>query len=102
MIHVIATIEIEPGKRSDFIKIFNSNVPHVKAENGCIEYGPAIDLQTDIAVQVPMRENVVTIVEKWESLNHLMAHIKAPHMTTYREKVKNIVKGASLQILQPV
>lgn len=102
MIHVIATIEIEPGKRNDFIQIFKDNVPNVLAEDGCIEYGPTVDLKTDIGPQIPLRENVVTIMEKWESLDHLMAHLKAPHMATYREKVKTIVKGASLQILQPV
>jgi len=44
---------------------------------------------------------VVTIVEKWESLEALMAHAAAPHMTEYRAKVKDIVVGSALQILQP-
>ena len=101
MIHVIAAIEIEPGKRAEFLKIFNANVPNVRAEEGCIEYGAAVDVMTDIAVQVPMREHVVTVVEKWASLAHLKAHLVAPHMTAYREKVKGMVKGASLQVLEP-
>jgi quinol monooxygenase YgiN len=49
-----------------------------------------------------LRDNVVTIVEQWESLDHLRAHMAAPHMATYREIVKDIVKGASLQVLEPV
>lgn len=102
MIHVIATIEIEMGKRDEFIQHFKDNVPNVLEEEGCLAYGPTVDLQTEIPVQVPMRDNTVTIVEQWESLDHLRAHLTAPHMATYREKVKDIVKGASLQVLEPV
>lgn len=101
MIHVIATIEVEAGKKDEFLKHFKDNIPNVLAEDGCIEYGPTVDLKTEIPVQIPLRDNVVTIMEKWESLDHLMAHLVAPHMATYREKVKDIVKGASLQVLEP-
>lgn len=101
MIHVIATIEVDASRKDEFLKHFKDNIPNVLAEDGCIEYGPTVDVKTDIPVQIPLRDNVVTIVEKWESLDHLMAHLAAPHMATYREKVKDIVKGASLQVLEP-
>jgi len=101
MIHVIATIEVKPGKRDAFLAEFHKLMPKVHAEKGCIEYGPAVDAKTDIKAQIPMRENVVTIMEKWESLKALQAHLAAPHMGEYREAVKDIVKGVTLQILQP-
>jgi quinol monooxygenase YgiN len=41
-------------------------------------------------------------VEAWESLDDLHRHLKAPHMATYREEVKDLVKQVSLQVLQPV
>lgn len=100
MIYVIATIEIAEGKRDEFVDAFRANVPNVLAEEGCIEYEPTIDLSTDIAAQPAARDNVVTVVEKWESLDALHAHLVAPHMLTYREGVKEIVKGASIQILE--
>ena len=78
MIHVIATIEVVHGKREEFLTEFRKNVPAVKAEAGCLEYGPAIDLQTDIAAQLPLRSDIVTVVEKWESLVALKAHVTAP------------------------
>ena len=102
MIHVIASIEVEAGKRDEFIGHFNDNVPNVLAEDGCLAYGPTVDLVTGVPVQVPLGDNVVTIVEQCESLDHLRAHMAAPHMATYREIVKDIVKGASLQVLEPV
>ena len=101
MIFVIATIEVKPGKREAFLAEFHRNVPNVRAEKGCVEYGPTVDAKTDIKAQIPLRENVVTIVEKWESLQALHAHLAAPHMATYRERVKDYVAGVTLQILEP-
>ena len=36
MIQVIATIELKPGCRDDFLPLLNENVPKVKAEYGCL------------------------------------------------------------------
>lgn len=101
MIHVIATIEVVPGMREAFLAEFRRIVPPVRAEAGCIEYGPTIDLPTPFPAQVPLRENTVTIVEKWESLAALQAHMSAPHMLEYRGRVKEMVTAVKLQVLQP-
>ena len=101
MIYVIATIEVAEGKRDAFLAEFHQLMPAVHAEDGCIEYGPTTDLETTIERQLAPRPQVVTIVEKWESIEHLEAHLVAPHMLEYRSKVKDLVVGASLQVLQP-
>jgi len=101
MIHVVAAIEIVPGGRDEFLRHFHDVVPLVLAEEGCIEYGPTVDVETDIPAQGGARENVVTVIEKWESLASLQAHLNAPHMNEYRGKVKHLVRGATLQVLQP-
>ncbi len=101
MIHVIATVEVRPGKREALLAEFRKNVPNVRAEKGCIEYGGALDLKTDIKAQIPMRDNVFTVVEKWESLEALKAHLATPHMASYRERTKDLVEKVTLQILQP-
>ncbi len=102
MIHVIATIELAPGTRDAFLRAFHEVMPLVKAEDGCIEYGPAIDIKINLAVQVPFRENTVTVVEKWSTVDALQAHLSAPHMIDYRTKVKDFVRHVTLQVLQPV
>lgn len=101
MIHVIATINLKPGTRDQFLIEFLKLVPLVLEEAGCIEYGPAIDAKTDIDAQHVKGPDTVTVVEKWESLDHLNAHLVAPHMAAYRESVKTMVTGATLHILQP-
>lgn len=100
-IHVIATIELIAGKREQFLAEFRKIMPQVRAEDGCLEYGPTIDLPTGIGAQIPLRDNVVTIVEKWASLAALEAHLTAPHMQAYRPRVKDLVVSSKLQILQP-
>ena len=102
MLHVIATIEIQPGKRAEFLTHFAWVTPQVRAEVGCIEYGAAVDVPTPFAAQPPLRPDSVVVVEKWESLPHLQAHLTAPHMAEYRTRVAGLVKGVSLQVLEPV
>ena len=99
MINVIASISVKSGRLSEFLEIFKSNVPSVREERGCIEYFPAVDIDADLPPQ-SLDENVVTIIEKWESLEALYDHLNAPHMLAYKEKVKDIVEGISIKVLQ--
>lgn len=101
MIHVIATITVKPGKRAALLAEFHRIVPLVHAEAGCLEYGPTIDVASGLSVQGPLRENVAVIVEKWASLEALMAHTQAAHMAEYRVRVKELVESVTLQILAP-
>jgi len=99
LINVIASIRVKVGRLPEFVEIFKSNVPNVREERGCIEYFPTVDINADLPPQ-SMDENVVTIIEKWESLDALRDHLKAPHMLSYKEKVKDMVEGLSLKVLQ--
>ena len=101
MIHVIATVQVQPGRRTDFLKEFQQVVPLVLQESGCIEYVPTIDAATEIPAQGDLRENVVVIIEKWASLDALEDHLIAPHMLEYRKRVKEMVAGSSIQVLEP-
>ena len=101
MIHVIATIDTAPGMRDDFLAAFAELVPDVRAELGCIEYGPVVDLATSIGDQPAARENVVTVIEKWDSVEALQKHLEAPHMVRYRRTVKDLVLGVSIRVLEP-
>jgi quinol monooxygenase YgiN len=99
MIHVIATIELVEGKRDAFLDEFRRIIKIVRDEDGCIEYGPAVDLETDVSEQP--RENIVTVIEKWADVAALRAHLKAPHMAKYREMVRNMVADIKIRVLKP-
>ena len=100
MVYVIATLDLAPGKRSAFLAEFAKVVPLVHAENGCIEYVPTVDADTDIASQSRMGPDRLTIVEKWASIDALRAHDTAAHMLAYRGRVKDYVRGKEIRILK--
>jgi len=99
MIIVVASITTKPGQRAEFLDIFKANAIKVREEDGCIEYLPTIDLDTNVAIQV-RDAAVVTVVERWRDFDALNAHFTAPHMLEYRKKTKDLVAGVSLKLLQ--
>lgn len=101
MIHVLATIELHPGVRARFLQEFHGIVPAVRAEDGCVEYGAAVDVPTPIAAQPPLRDDVVVVVEKWRDVPALEAHLAAPHMLAYRTRVKELVLRTTIHVLGP-
>uniref|UniRef100_C6E7N2 Antibiotic biosynthesis monooxygenase n=1 Tax=Geobacter sp. (strain M21) TaxID=443144 RepID=C6E7N2_GEOSM len=99
MISVVASITVKEGKREEFLEIFYGNVPKVRDEEGCVEYFPAVDADSGIGVQA-LDPQVVTVLEKWQSMEALHRHLESAHMLEYREKVKDLVEGVSLKVLR--
>ena len=99
MVYVIASIRVQPGCLSRFLEIFKSNVPAVRAEAGCVEYRPTVDVDAGLPPQL-LEPDTVVVIEKWDSLDALRNHLTAPHMLAYREKVKELVSSLSLKVLQ--
>ncbi len=101
MINVVASIRVKAGKLSEYLAILKANMPAVKREKGCIEYVPTIDVDTKLPPQV-LDKNCVTLLERWESLEALHAHLASPHMLDYREKVKDMVESVTVKVVQEV
>ena len=101
MIHVIAVITAKPGQRDTILRHFHANVPAVKAEHGCIEYGPVVDAANALPFQTKLGPDSFMVVEKWESMEALKAHAAAPHMAAYAGKVKELIASRTIHILQP-
>ena len=101
MIHVIAVITAKPGLRATVLEAFRANVPAVKAEQGCIEYGAAVDLENGPGFQKKYGDDTFVVIEKWESLDALKAHAAAPHMAAYGAKTKDMLASRAVHILSP-
>jgi quinol monooxygenase YgiN len=101
MLHVIATIDLNPGTRAAFLAEFNKNRATVLQEAGCIAYAPTIDNEPAVPGQFQVGPDRVVVVEQWENLDALKAHGAAPHMKAYRAAVKEFVRGMELRILTP-
>jgi len=102
MIHVIAVITAKPGKREEILKHFRANVPTVHDENGCMEYGAAVDADNALPFQTKYGPDTFLVVEKWESMDALKAHAAAPHMAAYGGKTKEMIASRVIHILSPV
>ena len=101
MIHVVAVITSKPGKREQILQAFRANVPAVRAEKGCIEYGAAVDAENALPFQAKCGPDTFLVIEKWESMEALQAHAAAPHMAAYGAKTKEFVASRVIHILSP-
>ncbi len=101
MIHVVAMITAKPGMREQVLEAFRANVPAVRAEDGCIEYGPAIDAEGLGSFQAKVGADTFVVIEKWRDVAALKAHAAAPHMAAYGAKVKDMLAGRVVHVLSP-
>ncbi len=101
MIHVLAVITAKPGKRQEVLNHFRANVPAVRAEKGCIEYGAAVDADGALSVQTKSGPETFVVIEKWESPEALKAHAAAPHMAAYAAKTKDMIASRVIHVLSP-
>ena len=99
MVHVIASIHTKPGCLEEYVGLFKGNVPNVLAEEGCIQYAPCVDADTGWPAQSldPQR---MTVVERWDSMDALQAHSRAPHMRDFRKRAGHLVESVSLQVVE--
>ncbi len=101
MIQVIAIVTAKPGMREALLKEAQANIPNVLAEDGCIEYGPAVDADGFGDFQTKFGPDVFVFIEKWASAEALKAHAVAPHMAAYGAKTKDLVAARAIHILTP-
>lgn len=101
MIHVIAILTTKPGQRATVLEAIRANLPAVRAENGCIEYGPAIDADGIGGFQTKAGPDTIFVIEKWADADALKAHAAAPHMAAYAAKVKDLMASRVIHVLSP-
>ena len=101
MIHVIALITAKPGMREEVLQAFRANVPNVRAEKGCIEYGAAVDSEPVLKFQAALGPDTFMVVEKYQDLDALKAHAGSPHMAAYAAKTKDMLASRTIHILSP-
>lgn len=99
MIHVVAFITTQEGKRAEVLKEFAQIVPIVHAEQGCIEYQPVVDVAEGGAIQTHIGPDSFIVVEKWATLEDLTIHASAEHMQVYASKVSGLITDRRVHVL---
>ena len=90
MICVIATIKAKAGQRNALLACIEDNLSNVHAEIGCLEYQPMVDTESSLGAQ-QLDENIVTMVEKWETMSNLNAHAVA--VSPSRKVIQALYRG---------
>jgi quinol monooxygenase YgiN len=101
MIHVVAVITAKPGQRETILQAMRANLAAVRAEKGCIEYGPAVDAPGIGSLQTALGPDTFFVIEKWTDADALKAHSAAPHMAAYAATVKDLVASRAIHVLAP-
>ena len=99
MIHVVALITANAGMRTQILEAFKANAVAVYAEEGCIEYGAVIDAEGVGPFQTKFGEDTFAVIEKWESLDHLLSHAASDHMKDYAAKTKPLIANRTIHVL---
>ena len=98
MIHVVAIITAQTGKRDELLKAFNELVPQVHAETGCIEYQPVVDTD-ETGSQSKLGPDTYMVIEKWDRMEDLRAHAASNHMTEYAKNNGHLVADRKVYVL---
>lgn len=101
MLTVIAEIRTRPGQhhRQAVLDQFTKTIPAVLQEEGCHGYAPMVDHAAGVSFQTTAPDSIV-MIEKWESVAHLEAHLQTAHMKAHQEAVKGDVLETTIRILE--
>ncbi|TNE33907.1 MAG: antibiotic biosynthesis monooxygenase [Alphaproteobacteria bacterium] len=100
-VNVVAIITAKPGKRAEVLAAFKDNTPAVHAEEGCLEYNAVIDTEGLGGFQTKLGEDAFAVIEKWASMDALMAHAGSDHMKAYGKKTKDLLESRVIHVLSP-
>jgi quinol monooxygenase YgiN len=101
MIHVIAIVTAKRGQRDSVLQLFRANVPAVRAEHGCIEYGATIDSAPVLKFQTEFGPDTFVVIEKWDTTAALEAHLITPHMIAYSARTRDMIANRVIHVLSP-
>jgi quinol monooxygenase YgiN len=101
MLTVIAEIRTRPGQhhRQAVLDQFAKTIPLVLQEAGCHGYTPLVDHAAGVSFQTTAPDSII-MLEQWESVAHLEAHLQTPHMKAHGEAVKGSVLETHIRILE--
>jgi quinol monooxygenase YgiN len=101
MLTIVAEIRAYPNglHKDKIIQAFKKITPTVLQEQGCHGYQLLVDAGVDVSYQ-SKDSDLIVMLEKWESIEHLNAHLQTEHMQAYQLEVKEHVADVKIRILE--
>lgn len=77
-------------------------IPAVRAENGCQMYALLKDADTSWDKPMKFGERTFWMIEKWDSIEALKAHLETPHMKAFGPTVAPMRTSGTFHVLEEV
>lgn len=91
MIHLIATLTIQPGSLAAVTEAAKPCLEATRKEDGCMSYDLHVDVTDDTRL---------VFVERWENRAALDAHFKTPHLQVWREAGSQYFTSRNIEIIE--
>jgi len=100
MVHVIVTMRIKEGQMPAFLTACAELRPQVLQEPGCFAYDYTRDAASPRGGQQPIEADRITLIERWESMDALKAHLETPHMKAAGAKMTDMRASIELRFTE--
>ena len=102
-VYVLCRFDLKPDADiADYTAKTLSVVPTVRAENGCRAYMLLKDASTDWEKPMRFGERTMWMLEKWDSVDALKAHLETPHMKAFGPTVRPMRSNSTFHVLESV
>lgn len=100
---VLCRFDLKPGAdREEYVAKTRAIVDTVRAEKGCCEYRLLGDAATDWEKPQRFGDRTLWMLEKWESIEALKAHLETPHMKAFGPTVRPMRANGTFHVLEDV
>ena len=100
---VLCRFDLKPdASRADYVERTKAVLAAVRAEKGCLEYRLLGDAATDWDKPQRFGERTLWMLEKWESVAALQAHLQTPHMKAFGPTVRPMRSASTFHVLEDV
>ena len=102
-VYVLCRFDLKPdADTGDYAAKTLGVVPMVRAESGCRMYTLLKDAQTDWEKPQRFGARTMWMLEKWDSIEALMAHLETPHMKAFGPTVRDMRTNSTFHVLEAV
>jgi quinol monooxygenase YgiN len=103
MIHIVAVMHAQPGRREAFLKAWAKVAPLSRAEPGCLEYLALVDGPPG---SIPSWANSLgpdgfILVEKFKDQAAFDAHGASPYMAVFGAETEGMLTAPAIYICRP-
>ena len=102
-VYVLCRFDLKPDADiADYATKTLAVVPTVRAEDGCRMYTLLKDSTTDWDKPMRFGERTMLMLEKWDSVDALKAHLDTPHMKAFGPTVRPMRTSSTFHVLEAV